>query len=436
MIFARRAVQKRIDFLRGAIGSSAVDDLVTRLNRPDKHRLAAMWEVVVLSSLAKCGALDHEIPLLSGRRPDIRFENEDIAFTADITCVSDSGLDEQNPYQELLRLVSAVKTKLGLPSGGLDLRVLSKDVVTRRGRRRVLRLPPKGRLAEFVRSEIMPSLRAQIAEGDAMLRVVIDDDDGPGIEITIKTNGSEFTTGSYAPYSSPTIKDRNPLYNALKSKADQIREADGITGVIVVDGDCAALSIDRVGRDTVPAEDIARELLRQCSSVDFVLMIAVRDEIGSFMPLQHIDSLRPILVTREADDRRSQLESVFSRMLSDFPKPVNSAVNGALRAKEVGYDLGNHGEYCMHGNKIRVSAREMMEVLAGVRTFDDGGALNISETGTKHGSKSEISSAFLNELMLGRLPARMSVIETDENESDQWIEFEFDNQDPAISPFR
>ncbi|GAK70669.1 hypothetical protein RRU01S_13_00070 [Agrobacterium rubi TR3 = NBRC 13261] len=397
--------------------------------------MAAMWETVVFSGLSKCGVLDHEVALVSGRRPDIRFSSADLTFVADVTCVSDSGLDEQNPYRELMRLLSEAQARLGLPSGGLDLKVRSQDVVSRRGKRRVLRLPPKNKLPEFIRDEIVPSLRTQIEEKASPLRVVIDDG-GAGLEITINPDGSQYTTGSYAPYSFPTIKDQNPLFNALKQKAGQLRGSKGITGVIVGDGDCGALSSNRLARDTVPAEDIARDFLRQYSSVDFVLMIAVQDDIGSIMPLQHVNSLKPILVTRDNGQLRQQLAHVFERMLSDFPKPVESAVNGALRAAEAGYDLGLHGGSEVGGNKIRVSAREMMEVLAGMRTFDDRGALNIEAAREAPEPPSRITTAFLGMLATGRLPSKMTVIRTGDDESDHWVEFEFDQADPAISPFR
>lgn len=433
LIFARRAIQKRIEELRETLDQSSVDDLVARLSRIGKDRLAAMWEVVVLSGLAKIGILEHELPLRSGRRPDIRFSNPEVRFTADITSVSDSGLDERNPFQELMRLISEAKTKLGLPPGGLDLRVLSADVVSSKGRRRVLRLPPKNKLTEFVRVEIRPILRAQLAEGLSPLSLLIDDD-GVGIEITINPAGSDFTTGSYAPYSSPTIKDQNPLFNALKSKAAQLRDAQGLKGVIVVDGDCAALSTDRVGPDAFSPNAIAREFLRQYSSVDFVLMIAVREVFGSVMPLRYVSSLYPILVMRENDRAYRQLQAVFSQMLGSFPTPINSAVNGAIQATENGYGFGNHGGYSVHGSRIRVSAREMMEVLAGVTTFDDSGTLSLNKDCA--GEKSDLTKAFLAELMMGRLPSKMSVIETSDDENDKWIEFEFDRPDPAISPFR
>lgn len=434
MIFARRALQRRLDELRETFDASTVDDFATRLNRPGKDRLAAMWEVVVLSSLAKLGSLDHELALESGKRPDIKFSSPEIEFTADVTCISDSGLDEQNPFNELMRLLSEAQTTLGLPSGGLDLRVHAKELKSRRGERRVLRLPTKNKLPDFVRNEIVPSLRSQIAEGATRLSVLVDNDD-VGLQVTIDTAGSGFRTGGYSPYSFPTIKDQNPLFNALKQKVAQIRAAEGLKGIIVVDGDCAALSSDQLGSNAFTPRQIADDFLRQYSSIDFVLMIAAREVLSSVVPPSSVTSLYPILATRENDQTRRQLAAVFENMLANLPKPVNSAANGALRASEPGYDFGFHGGYRMSSNRITVSARELMEVLAGLRTFDHQGALDQSDR-TDDRDKSKITQAFLREIALGRLPAQVTVIPTNEDENDQWIEFEFGQPDAAVSVFR
>lgn len=165
-------------------------------------------------------------------------------------------------------------------------------------------------------------------------------------------------------------------------------------------------------------------------------MIAVREILSSVTPPTYVTSLYPILATRESDQTRRPLAAVFENMLANLPKPVNSAANGALRASEPGYELGFHGGYSMHDNKIRVSAREMMEVLAGLRTFDDNGALKPKERGTQNIERSPVTSAFLREIAKGRLPAEIMVIPTNEDENDQWIEFEFDRSDAAVSEFR
>ncbi len=435
MIFARRSVQRRLDGLRKIIDKEAVDDLVHRLNIAGKDRTAAMWEVVILHALGNCGNLDHEVPLSDGSRPDIFFDNGAISFTADITSVSDEGLDEESPFSELFTLLVRAQTKLGLPSGGLNVRPYHKVIQTSRGKRRVLRLPHRKRLDQFVRNVVMPQLRSQLDDGISPLRVVVDDETA-GLEILIDPAGGEFSSGGFAAYSTPTIKDVNPLYKALKAKASQLRAAGGLTGVIAADGDCAAFADDRIGRDTVPMEKIAQEFLRQFSSVDFVLLLAVREGIGAQLPAHTVLRLHPKLVMRNGDERGRALASLFEKAIDDFPEPVNSSSNGALRAAEKGFDLGNHGDYRMGSGKIRVSAREMMEVLAGLRTFDDGGALNVEAARKVSGPQSPITREFLAELSAGRLPVKVSVIRTGENDCDDWIEFEFKDKDAAISKFR
>lgn len=60
-------------------------------------------------------------------------------------------------------------------------------------------------------------------------------------------------------------------------------------------------------------------------------------------------------------------------MLAEFPAPVNMPVNGALRAREADYETGHHGAYGMSKGKIRIGSRELLEILAGLRTLDDNG---------------------------------------------------------------
>ena len=184
MIFSRRSLQRRLDDLRRSLPDTTVESLATRLNRPDRDRMAAMWEVAILHGLSLCGSLANEEALETGRRPDIRFDDGRLAFTADVTCVSDEGLDELNPYYELSREIEAAKTKLGMPIGGVDLRVRDRTEKVKGGERRSLRLPPRKRIPEFVRDEIVPRLREQMSRGEKVFRVEIDDEKA-GIVLSI-----------------------------------------------------------------------------------------------------------------------------------------------------------------------------------------------------------------------------------------------------------
>ena len=437
MIYQRRALQRHLDELRSILDDKAVDDLAARLNRADRHRVAAMWELVVLHGLSKCGHLQNEVALASGRRPDVLFEQDSLRLTADVTAVSDEGLGDNNPYHELSDLIEDAKKKLKLPIGGLDLRVRAKDETTKRGARTVLLLPPRGTLQTFVDEVVVPQLRDQISKGALPLRVAIDDED-VSLDITIDPTRSPYSSGSFVAYDVPRIKDRNPLFNALKAKAAQLRAADGITGVIVGDGDCVALSVQSADWRRVSTKQIIDEYFRQFSSIDFVLLLSVR-EIG------HGPTSRPAsarqneesLFVREGFHAGAELDTLFKTMLSHFPKPAMMPNNGALRAREDDYGLGHHGGYGMSGsNMVRLGLREFTEIFAGLRSLNDNGAKNVEAARKLPQEPNHIQGIVRHNLMQGRLPESIEVIKTDEDESDDWVEIRFGEVDPAIAPLR
>ncbi|MES0202782.1 hypothetical protein [Mesorhizobium sp. LNHC209A00] len=436
MIFARRALQRRLNDLRSTLDGAAVDLLAARLNQPGRDRLAAMWEVAVLHALASFGTLRSEEPLPSGRRPDAVFDNNDLRFTADITTVSDEGLDDKNPFFDLSELIEKEKNRLGLPIGGLDLRVKSKDHRSARGVQTVLRLPPRKRLSEFVRDEIVPQLRDQMRASEKVLRIAIDTDD-VGLEITIDPEKSPFSGGGFASYDAPTIKDRNPLFNAMKPKAEQLRGAEGITGVIVCDGDCAAFSDRGAYSNYISATAIAQEFLRQYSSIDFVLLLSIKETRRTWMQIEPPERrVHHLLVVRRGFHSQDQLSALFTAVVGKLPKPVMMPVNGALRARESGYHLGHHGGLEMRGGKIRISSRELMEIMAGLRTIEDNGAMNVGGNRKEQPHANPAKNVFLWNLQRGQLPVTVEVIKTGEDDSDDWIEFEFGDRDPAISPLK
>jgi len=399
--------------------------------------MAAMWEVAILHALSGTGSLRYEAPLESGKEPDIELDTGALRITADVVCVSDEGLDGNNPYRGLSDAIEQAKTKLGLPIGGLYLRVESKRTVTPRGTKTILRLPPRNRIRSFVGEEVVPELRDQLRAGETILRIAIDDQ-AVGIEITIDPAKSPISGGSFAAYDIPGIKDRNPLYGALERKAAQLRGAGHLTGIIAGDGDTKAMAPRRSAGSGFSAGEIVQEFFRQYSPVDFVFLLTAEEE-QSFMPAQ--DPIRRLLVSthyRDGCPQVRELEALSQRMMERLPNPAMMPVNGALRAREQGYDIGHHGGYTVSGSALRVSLREMTEVLAGLRTFDDGGAKYV-EAARRLASdrrRNPLQAAIQRNLVKGRLPVSMKVISGDEDDSDGWVEIEFGDPDPAISPLR
>lgn len=354
-----------------------------------------------------------------------------------MTAVSDEGLDNNNPYRELSQLIEAAKSKLKLPIGGVDLRIRAKHESTKRGNRTVLLLPPRGKLQEFVNHLILPQLREQMTAGASPLRVAIDEAD-VSLDITIDPTRSPYSSAGFATYDAPKIRDRNPLYNALKAKAEQLRGAEGITGIIVGDGNCAALSDRSANWDEVSTEQIVAEFFRQFSSVGFVLLLSVRESRhgwSSYPPPVRQNDAR--LFVRDGCDARSELSTLFQAMLEHFPKPAMMPVNGAFQACEEGYDLGHHGGFSMTGSGVvRLGLREFTEIFAGLRTLQDNGAKNIEAARKLSQEPSQLQAIVLRNLRDGRLPASIEIIKTDEDDNDDWVEIRFGEIDPAIAPLR
>ncbi|RAP59822.1 hypothetical protein BTJ49_03250 [Oleiagrimonas sp. MCCC 1A03011] len=434
MIFARRAIQNRLDQLRTTLGDESIQKLAGRLNTPGKDRLAAMWEVVTFHGLSKLGILRDELPLETGRKPDIHFKSNDLEITADVTTVSDDGLHEINPAQKLQELIYEQQVKLGLPDAGMKLDIDYREERSNRGVKTKLCLPPVKRLPELVRNEIVPKLKEQIDAGARVLHVPIKNET-TSLRLIIDPSKPTFSTMSYASYTSPSIRDKNPLYEALKAKAKQLRKAPGIVGVIVGDSATGTLEDPMTGSIALTGRAIAEEFLRQHSSVDFVLLITVREEPHTcYQAHERKMWLEADLVPAKTGDIYAKLETLFRSMLDAFPIPVNMPINASHRAKESGFGWGYHGGFRMSGKRARFSAREILEVLAGQRTAEE---IN-EQHKALHGSGHSISMPqwIDAQLRAGRLPSSMSIIKTDENENDDWIEFEFGPPDAAITPFR
>ncbi|UPK05656.1 hypothetical protein [Bradyrhizobium sp. 170] len=105
------------------------DKTAARLNKPGSDRLAAMWEIIFLYAFGKIGKLTSEQALATGKKPDISFSflgEAAVGLIADITAVSDDGLDKDNPIQQLSAEIAREAKKAGLPPGGIEAADLSK----------------------------------------------------------------------------------------------------------------------------------------------------------------------------------------------------------------------------------------------------------------------------------------------------------------------
>ena len=331
--------------------------------------------------------------------------------------------------------IEATKKRLGLRTGGVDIRVGAREKTNARGTRTTLILPKKGKLQEFVKTKVEPELRRQILEGIEVINISIHDESA-SIDVNIDPRRGRYSTGGYPSYDTPIIKDQNPLYNALKLKAGQLRGAQGLIGVIVGDGGSRAVAGRKSHWSEVGAREIVNEFLRQYSSIHFVLILSVQEDNLIWPRAQPTQKrLTTLLVTTKTSSVPTQLEELLRTIVGEMPTPVTTPVNAAIRARESGFGWGYHGGHKMAGSKITVSARELMEVLAGRRSVQDMNEAHGWSTGAAHRPNTTVSP-FERHLRAGCLPSSISVIKTGENDSDDWVEIEFGLPDPAITRFK
>jgi hypothetical protein len=439
MLFSRRTVQKSLNSLGGQLPHDILDVLAQKLNTYGQSRLPTMWEVILLSALSRLGQVRHEVVLPSGKRPDLSFKTRGgLEFVADITCVSDAGLDEQNPVEYLADQIEACKKRLGLPIGGLSLRVEGYRTPVRDGERAQLYLPSRGGITELVRTRIEPELRRQMNEGRSSLHLMIDDSE---TKLTIAIKGDRYNYTSYPGYSSATSKTRNPLYNALdlKRKRGQLKGVNTLAGVIVCDGDCAALDQGRKNWNEFSERQIAEEFLRKNSSIGFVLIVSAMEESGAWPDRFTVRKMTYVLVTQPRLKMAPVLEALFRKMAEHMPKPIDSPVNAALRAKESGYGWGKHGGMEMREDSkrtsVKLSSRMIMEVLAGRRSVEDMHQIQRLRFRSDPQDNFKTLNPFEGALEDGRLPVSIE-IEPDPDGSDDWIVFHFGEPDAAVAPFK
>lgn len=153
-IFSRRILQRLINENARFLLEGQTKKHVQHLNRmPKDLTLAYEWEVVLLNGLSKIGKVLHERNF-GGRKVDIYFEtfdNPKAYFLADITTISDKGLDEINPFQALQSMLYDLVRRQNLRPNYFDLQVGSHPSPTFKGGPKVkLKIPGRARFLETI----------------------------------------------------------------------------------------------------------------------------------------------------------------------------------------------------------------------------------------------------------------------------------------------
>ena len=430
-IFTRRVIQGCIDQSTYA-SSKARRRWVQRLNGPDGYEhVATEWEIVLLHTLSKLGHLEHEPNLGGSTKLDVLFGHGNLHFAADITAVSDRGLHDQNPIEQLSDVLKRIYESTGIIAGALVLSVcdLSYSFGTARRKRRIV--PPKAQFSELIFNEdfFIWLEQVKLSPEVASNYDVIYLQPRSTIRVSYLPGRVGSWCGQYTDYRVPSVVDKNPLYYALASKADQLSQSGfkGRTGVFLCDGGTGSLR-ERFSGEIGAREVVLRFLLNH-PEVDFVATLSLRN-IDTGTIRQRVEGQ---LYAWKAEPWQAELEQVFSRILENLPRvrqtPDNARSelksNSVTRRGHIGALSVSYGPSRV--NKVRMSTRTLMDLLSGRLTPD---ALNRRYL---HGDGEE---GFFQHLAKTGSLIESAVVQRNPLEDDDEIEFTFAGPDPAVAPFR
>jgi len=422
-VFSRRTIQTLFDGLSSHLSAADVAELVRRLNTP-RARLAATWEIAVCYGLSRVGNISFQVPLTSGKKPDVAFSIPDmISFVADVTTLSDDGYQNIDAFSD--DLVSVIR------QAGHDPNKFHTEIESERiGSKVKLLIPEPSERMQMLRTHLVPFFR-EIKEGghDKLSRTFSE----PDLRITVSYDRHQrYMSSNFRSYNQARSVDQNPLRRRLAIKASQLKGVEGLAGIIVCDGGCSLLSGAGRDMDAFSADDIIRKFLRSSTSIDFVYTITARRGYA----LRADCSFEGQGWTRDPT-AKPLVESIMRSMLANLPPPIFDAKNAAIQAEQKTLDFGSRADFsfAINGEKIMsvsISARRLLEILAGKHSPSDidticGKPIEPDIPG--------FPNPFSTALAKGQLIKEIQ-IEPIGGKDDDHITIIFGEPDPAAAPFR
>lgn len=440
-IFSRRAMQRMLDENASFLTKEQLELHVSKLDRDDFQSLDTEWEVAVLNVFSKLGKVSHEPTLEGPSRPDLLFSLDDgSGFLADITSVSDEGFEDESPFKAFYLELQERIRKAGMLYKGWALSVGEHQVEY--GARRKLALPPREEFAKEIFNSKFKEFLREVNEHPEQSRNYTVRTEKTAVSLTYNPQGKSFTS-NLGVYNAAMTKDQNPVFNALRRKAKQLKKVsyDGPRGIILCDGGSDMVHGQSHGpfEFNYNAVDAAKDFLRQNQSIDFVLLITsvwINKGMYSFTPPG--EPVRKVEITiignRTFDSLPAGLKESLEKVEQHFPEPVNTP-SGARETIRYGYDpkalrplAGGIG---WSHNEIRISASAVLALLAGRITQEElFKSLDFSPWSDRPGATHN-----LFEYKLGKSMRIVEVQVENTKYDDDTLVFKFDGPDPATSSY-
>lgn len=446
-IFSRRILQRMVNENAQFLFEGQTKKHVQQLNRMSKDMtLAYEWEVVLLNALSKVGTVHHERSFGGGRYADIYFEpfdNTNASFVADITAISDKGVDENNPYEALSNELHKLVKECGLRANSFNLKVGRHPGPAFKGGSKVkLKLPGRTRFSQTIFGKNFDIFIQRIREKPRTAERYEVKTTDADVEISYIPN-QEFSSGQHVSYTELYSMTENTAYQALETKASQLMGTgfSGPFGIFLCDGGCSLFNKRSTTGVSYSIDQVIKGFLSNHTEISFVVTLTTERK-NPYATFPH--KANPYLTYirlyggLKSDQTAFKLESILKNMGDLLPIPESTPRNGLyyLKGKDPNLGRSRCGGMELSGGKkvtrVKISARCLMELLAG--------KVDQTEFFKAHAfipfdlRSSNINNPFTMAMSRGQLIQNIS-IETSESDDDDWISFELRGPDPAISPF-
>ena len=400
---------------------------VSKLNRNDFQTLDTEWEVAVLNAFSKMGSVTHEPELEGSGKLDLLFTKDGLSFLADITSVSDDGFEDKNPFKAFSSDLKERLKKAGLLYKGWSLSV--GELPIEYGEPRKLALPLRAEFDKEIFNSNFKKFLADIKDHPKQSHTYRVHTVKTSISLSYNPNSHYFNT-DLPVYNSALVKDQNPVFNALRSKAKQHKKVsfEGARGIILCDGSSDMFNNQPTGapRSNFNAVDATKDFLRQNQSIDFVVILSsvqANEARSSFLDRKTVRKIQVTIVrNKNFENLDDKLKKHLENLEQYFPELINTAY-GARETIRRGIDpialrplAGGIG---VKDKEVRISASSVLSLLAGKITQEE-----------------LFKSLGLPNSFEYFLSKRMRIVEIkieDTIKDDSTLVIKFDGPDPAIS---
>jgi hypothetical protein len=196
-------------------------------------------------------------------------------------------------------------------------------------------------------------------------------------------------------------------------------------GVLLCDAGCWSLHQRSSNWEFYGIDEVITHFLRQTQTVSFVVVLIVEDEHPAFGQSMRQIITPKLYVNGCATPRKKALERFVERVVSQLPCPEQNPKNAMSQMKRKDGMTGRHLGTLTHGGSIEMSARMLLEILAGQLTIDDF---------ERNYRMKNIENPFKIKLKQGRLIDKIT-IEQHPGKDDDRVTIRFGKIDAAIAPF-